>query len=154
MYKIPSCGKVYIEETGRKISTWIKEYQRYKIWLSFSITQLTEHWMKTSHVIWQNQHTGSFTRLSYSKSLKILKHSDNLNRDKDYQMNSIWHTARFFNGLVDQLKYFDWLKLESPFSSFFDQSEQGQIGEYIRNERELRSRASVLKMKTVTFAKR
>ncbi|XP_032686437.1 uncharacterized protein LOC116851269 [Odontomachus brunneus] len=30
VYKIPcSCGKVYIGETGRKISTRIKEYQRY-----------------------------------------------------------------------------------------------------------------------------
>lgn len=57
----------------------------------------------------------------HHEDLEILKHPDNLNRDKDYQViNPIWHTALSV-WQTDQLKYSDWLELESPSSSLFDQ---------------------------------
>ncbi|XP_015119538.1 uncharacterized protein LOC107042849 [Diachasma alloeum] len=49
-YKIPcSCGKVYIDETGRRISTRIKEHQRCAQNGHISQSALAEHWMDTGH---------------------------------------------------------------------------------------------------------
>src|SRR5436190_15829359 len=107
VYKIPCvCGKVYIGETGRKISTRIKEHQRYTKYGHFTQSALAEHWKETGHSIQYDKATvlalsqGYFPR-KYREALEILKHPDNLNRDKGYQM-SIYgtlplvhdHTAR------------------------------------------------------------
>ena len=99
VYKIPCvCGKVYIGETGRKISTRIKEHQRCAKYNHFSQSALAEHWMETGHAVQYDKATilapsqGYFAR-KYREGLEILKHPDNLNRDKGLQVNPIWHTA-------------------------------------------------------------
>ncbi|XP_024882522.1 uncharacterized protein LOC112461499 [Temnothorax curvispinosus] len=99
VYKIPcSCGKVYIGETGRKISTRIKEHQRCTKYGHFSQSALAEHWMETGHSVQYDKTTmlapsqGYFAR-KHRESLEIFKHPDNLNRDKGYQTNPIWHTV-------------------------------------------------------------
>ena len=97
--KIPCfCRKVYIGETGRKISTRIKEHQRYIKYSHFTQSALAEHWKKTRHSVQYDKAIllaplqGYFPR-KYREALEILKHPDNLNRDKGYQMSHIWHTA-------------------------------------------------------------
>ncbi|XP_029178650.1 uncharacterized protein LOC114946366 [Nylanderia fulva] len=99
VYRIPcSCGKVYIGETGRKISTRIKEHQRSSRYCHFSQSALAEHWMVTGHSVQYDKATRlapsqSYFARKHPEALEILKHSDNLNRDKGYQTNPIWHTA-------------------------------------------------------------
>ena len=99
VYKIPcSCGKAYIGETGRKISTRIKEHQRCAKYGHFTQSALAEHWMETGHSVQYDKATmlapsqGYFAR-KHREALEILKHPDNLNRDKGYQTSHIWHTA-------------------------------------------------------------
>ncbi|XP_025997189.1 uncharacterized protein LOC113005620 [Solenopsis invicta] len=96
VYKIPCvCGKVYIGETGRKISTRIKEHQRCAKYSHFSQSALAEHWMETGHAVQYdksiilNPSQGYFAR-KYWKGLEILKHLDNFNCDKN-SSNPIWH---------------------------------------------------------------
>jgi hypothetical protein len=99
VYRIPcSCGKVYIGETGRKISTRIKEHQRSAKYCHFSQSALAEHWMETGHSVQYDKATRlapsqSYFARKHREALEILKHPDNLNRDKGYQTNPIWHTA-------------------------------------------------------------
>ncbi|XP_039310756.1 uncharacterized protein LOC120358936 [Solenopsis invicta] len=107
VYKIPCvCGKVYIGETGRKISTRIKEHQRCAKYSHFSQSALAEHWMETGHAVQYDKSTmlvssqGYFAK-KYREGLEILKHPDNLNRDKGLQVNSIWHTV-FPGFLIDR----------------------------------------------------
>ncbi|XP_039303910.1 uncharacterized protein LOC120357487 [Solenopsis invicta] len=99
VYKISCvCGKVYIGETGRKISTRIKEHQRCAKYSHFSQSVLAEHWMETGHAVQYDKSTmlvpsqGYFAR-KYREGLEILKHPDNLNRDKSLQVKPIWHTV-------------------------------------------------------------
>ena len=99
VYKIPcSCGKAYIGETGRKISTRIKEHQRSEKYGHFSQSALAEHWMETGHSVQYDKATKlapsqNYFARKHREALEILKHPDNLNRDKGYQTNPIWHTA-------------------------------------------------------------
>ncbi|XP_039309096.1 uncharacterized protein LOC120358569 [Solenopsis invicta] len=88
VYKILCvCGKVYIVETGRKIDTRIKEHQRCAKYSHFSQSALAEHWIETGHAVQYDKPTmlapsqGYFAR-NYREGLEILKHPDNLNRDK------------------------------------------------------------------------
>ncbi|XP_011862457.1 PREDICTED: uncharacterized protein LOC105559054 [Vollenhovia emeryi] len=56
VYKVPcSCGKAYIGETGRKISTRIKEHQRCTKYGHFSQSALAEHKIETGHAIQTNR---------------------------------------------------------------------------------------------------
>ncbi|XP_011858603.1 PREDICTED: uncharacterized protein LOC105556141 [Vollenhovia emeryi] len=99
VYKIPcACGKVYIGETGRKISTRIKEHQRCTKYGYFSQSALAEHKIETGHAVQFDKATmlapsHSYFARKHREGLEILKHPDNLNRDKGYQVNPIWHTA-------------------------------------------------------------
>ncbi|XP_070518870.1 uncharacterized protein [Cardiocondyla obscurior] len=99
VYKIPcTCGKVYIGETGRKISTRIKEHQRCVKFRYFSQSTLAEHWIETGHSVQYDKATTLapsqeyFTR-KHREGLEIMKHPENLNRDKGLQFNPIWHAA-------------------------------------------------------------
>lgn len=99
VYKIPcSCGKVYIGETGRKISTRIKEHERCTRLGHYSKSALAEHWLETGHTAQYDKSEmiapsqGYFSR-KHREALEILKHPTNLNRDNGYQVNPIWHTV-------------------------------------------------------------
>ncbi|XP_011859918.1 PREDICTED: uncharacterized protein LOC105557319 [Vollenhovia emeryi] len=75
VYKVPfSCGKVYIGETGRKISTRIKEHQRCTKYGHFSQSALAEHKIETGHAIQFDK----ATMLAPSQSYFARKHREAL----------------------------------------------------------------------------
>ncbi|XP_011163070.1 uncharacterized protein LOC105198119 [Solenopsis invicta] len=68
VYKIPCvCGKVYIEKTGKKISTQIKEHQMCAKYSHFSQSALAEHWMETGYTVRYDKFIGPITRLLRQK---------------------------------------------------------------------------------------
>ncbi|XP_015118182.1 uncharacterized protein LOC107041886 [Diachasma alloeum] len=94
VYKIPCfCGKVYIGEAGKRMSTRIKEYQRCAQNGHVSQFALVEHWMDTGHSIQYDKtemlasSQGYFAR-KHREDLEIQKHPNNLNRDRGYQTPS------------------------------------------------------------------
>lgn len=97
VYRIPcSCGKVYIGETGRKISTRLKEHIRCVRLKHFSISALAEHQMETGHQILFDQTTAlanskQYFPRKYREALEIRKHPNNINRDTGYQTHPIWN---------------------------------------------------------------
>ncbi|XP_029154910.1 uncharacterized protein LOC114944919 [Nylanderia fulva] len=85
--------KCTIREPERKISTQIKEQQSTR-YCHFSQSALAEHWMETGHSVQYDKATRlassqSYFARKYRKALEILKHPDNLNRDKGYETNPI-----------------------------------------------------------------
>ncbi|XP_076226777.1 uncharacterized protein LOC143174896 [Nomia melanderi] len=89
IYKIPcSCGKVYIEETGRSVSTRLIEHSRCTR-LKYTQSAVAEHQLTTGHTI-QFEEAKILTRCKdyflrkYRESIEILKHPNNINRDRWY----------------------------------------------------------------------
>ncbi|XP_076659914.1 uncharacterized protein LOC143363201 [Halictus rubicundus] len=94
VYKIPcSCGKVYIGETGRSVSTRVKEHERCAR-LGYFQSAVAEHQLTTGHTILFNKTTvlartkGYFPR-KHRETLEIKKHPNNINRDTGYNLNPI-----------------------------------------------------------------
>ncbi|XP_076658339.1 uncharacterized protein LOC143362230 [Halictus rubicundus] len=104
-----SCGKVYIGETGRSVSTRLTEHDR---WLRLKYTQsaVAEHHLATGHTIMLEEtklvfRFKEYFPRKYRESIEILKHPDNINRNTGYQLNPIWHSLLpFFNCPAEQLK--------------------------------------------------
>ncbi|XP_039302124.1 uncharacterized protein LOC113005247 [Solenopsis invicta] len=85
VYKISCvCEKVYIKETGRKISTRIKEHQRCAKYSHFSQSALAEHSMETGHAVQCDKSTMLYpvTRLLRQK---ISRRSGNLETSRQPQ---------------------------------------------------------------------
>ncbi|XP_076246266.1 uncharacterized protein LOC143186474 [Calliopsis andreniformis] len=95
VYKIPcTCGKVYIDETGRSVSTRLKEYERCTR-LGYIQSAVAEHQKATGHKILFNEtkviaKTKGYFPKKYRETLEIMKHPNNINRDTGYHLNPIW----------------------------------------------------------------
>ncbi|XP_036146445.1 uncharacterized protein LOC118646825 [Monomorium pharaonis] len=82
----------YIGKTGRKINTQIKGHQRCTKYGHFSQSALAENWMETGHSVQYEKVTmlalsQGYIARKHRESLEILKHPDNLNRNKGYQIS-------------------------------------------------------------------
>ncbi|XP_031847206.1 uncharacterized protein LOC116433359 [Nomia melanderi] len=110
IYRIPcSCGKVYIGETGRSVSTCLIENDRCtRLKYTQSAVARHQHQLTTGHTI-KFEETKILSRgknyvpRKYRESIEILKHPNNINRDTGYQLNPIWHSLLPFFFLIVQL---------------------------------------------------
>ncbi|CAK9810876.1 hypothetical protein ANTPLA_LOCUS6713 [Anthophora plagiata] len=97
VYKIPcTCGKVYIGETGRSVTTRLKEHERCTR-LGYIQSAVAEHQLTTGHKICFEKtkviaKCKSYFPRKYRETLEIMKHPNNINRDTGYHINPIWST--------------------------------------------------------------
>ncbi|CAK9820318.1 hypothetical protein ANTPLA_LOCUS10552 [Anthophora plagiata] len=103
VYKIPcTCGKVYIGETGRSVTTRLKEHERCTR-LDYIQSAVAEHQLTTGHKICFEKtkviaKCKSYFPRKYRETLEIMKRPNNINRDTGYHINPIWSTLLpFFN---------------------------------------------------------
>ncbi|XP_076247886.1 LOW QUALITY PROTEIN: uncharacterized protein LOC143187549 [Calliopsis andreniformis] len=84
-FTICTCGKVYIGETGRSMSTRLKEHERCTR-LGYLQSAVAEHQKATGHKILFNEakviaKTKGYFPRKYRETLEITKHPNNINRD-------------------------------------------------------------------------
>ena len=96
MYSIPcSCGKVYIGQTGRHISTRIKEHMRDTRDRQGDRSAVAEHRMETGHIIKFEEaqmlsREARFWPRLYKEAIEIQKNPHNYNRDRGIDLPGIW----------------------------------------------------------------
>lgn len=150
MYKIPcSCGKVYIEETGRNIR--INEYTDQRIptvCQERPLLSSDEHWMETGHYVQYDQASilaslrGYFAR-KYREGLKILKSPYDLNR-KIIRWTQ-FGSPGFFNRTLIKDNPIDWNRfpsLRNRKEVYKDYSKEAPYRNFL-----------ILMMRTAMFAK-
>ena len=96
VYEIPcSYGKSYIGETRRSVQQRIKEHEVDLRLNRFHTSALVEHANKTKHQLClENTNILSkeenYSRRKFREALEIIKHPQNLNRDKGWEINRSW----------------------------------------------------------------
>ncbi|XP_032678501.1 uncharacterized protein LOC116847522 isoform X1 [Odontomachus brunneus] len=91
-----SCGKVYIEETGRMVNTRTKEHQKAVKLKNGTQSALEEHNLESGHKMRFDKvtvlaRTNNYFPRKYRESLEIQKHLNNLNRDNGLKISPIRH---------------------------------------------------------------
>ncbi len=105
VYKTPcSCGKVYIGETKRTISTRLKEHERHCRLGHVSQSALAEHRLSTGHSIEFDRLTreSSFYPRKYHEAIEVWKHPNNLNPDDGFLLHSAWKSPLVRQELLSQ----------------------------------------------------
>ncbi|XP_032678536.1 uncharacterized protein LOC116847549 [Odontomachus brunneus] len=91
-----SCGKIYIRETGRMVSTRMKEHQSAVKLKNVTQSALTELNLESGHKILFNEilaKINNYFPRKYRESLEIQKHPNNLNRDNEQKISPIWQSV-------------------------------------------------------------
>ncbi|XP_054290083.1 uncharacterized protein LOC129005267 [Macrosteles quadrilineatus] len=97
VYKIPcSCGKVYIGETKRMISTRLKEHIRQTKQENIEKLAVAEHSFTTKHAIEFDKvkvlaKEPYFYHRKIREAIEIKKHPDNFNKDDSYKLPQSWN---------------------------------------------------------------
>jgi len=95
VYKIAPVKKYTLEKPEEKVNICMKEHQRDVKLKHITQSALSEHNIKTDHQILFDKTTiiatiTSYFPRKYRETIEIQKHSDNLNKDKDYNISKIW----------------------------------------------------------------
>ena len=96
VYKIPcECGDVYVGETGRTISTRLKEHQRHFRLCQPEKSAIVEHSLDEDHkirwddtrVLWRSK---NFWDQLTKEAIEIRLENNKVNRDTGYSISSSW----------------------------------------------------------------
>ena len=99
IYSIPcSCGTEYIGQTGRQISTRLKEHIGCVKKLKTEKSAIAEHFHNTNHSIdFENTKViakiDNYRDRTIREAIEIIKHPNNINKEDGYRLSKNWHPA-------------------------------------------------------------